>query len=306
MKRLIVTADDFGVSLAVNAAIEAAYANGILTTASLMVGGAAAADAVARARRLPGLKVGLHITLVCGRPVLAPVDIPDLVDAHGHLQTHLFRAGLGFFFRPTVRRQLEAEIRAQFERFRAAGLRLDHVNAHNHMQLHPTVRALILSVGREYGMPALRVPCEPPLPSWRASREGLLRRVGVWLFLAPWLRRLVAALRRAELQHNDFVFGMQDTGRMTEDRVLALLAELPAGVSEMYFHPAVRKAPENGWPGSYRCDEELQALTSPTVAAALRASGIHRTSFSDLAAPGASRNGDAISGDARARGKRHG
>jgi len=284
VKRLIVTGDDFGLSAPVNAAVERAYQNGILTTASLMVGGAAAADAVGRVRRLPGLKVGLHVVLVCGRPVLPSADLPDLTDGNGNLPSDLFRAGVSFFFRPAVRRQLEAEIRAQFEAFRATGLRLDHVNTHNHMHLHPTVCALILKVGRDYGMSAVRVPYEPLLPSWRASREGLLRRLRAWILLGPWVRMMVNALRRAKLQHNDFVFGMQDTGRMSTDRVLALVSQLPEGVTEIYFHPAVRKSPETPWPEHYNCEAELEALTSPVVAAALKALGIRRISFSDLAA----------------------
>lgn len=284
MKRLIVTGDDFGLSVPVNAAVERAHQNGILTTASLMVSGTAAADAVGRARRLPGLKVGLHLVLVCGRPVLPPADVPGLVDANGNLPGDLFRAGVRFFFRPAVRRQLEAEIRAQFEAFRATGLSLDHVNAHNHIQLHPTVCALILKVGRDYGLSAVRVPYEPLLPSWRASREGLLRRLGAWILLGPWVRMMVSALRRAKLQHNDFVFGMRDTGRMSADRVLALVSRLPEGVTEIYFHPAVRKSPETPWPEHYRCESELEALTSPAVAASLKALGIRRISFSDLAA----------------------
>lgn len=284
MKRLILTGDDLGLSLPVNAAIERGYQNGILTTASLMVSGAALADAVERARRLPGLRVGLHITLVCGRPVLPSADVSDLVDANGNLPSDLFRAGVSFFFRPAVRRQLEAEIRAQFAAFRTTGLHLDHVNAHNHMHLHPTVCALILKVGREFGMSAVRVPYEPLLPSWRASRDGFARRLRTWVLLSPWVRMMVKALRQANLQHNDFVFGMQDTGRMSADRVLALVSQLPEGVSEIFFHPAVRKSPETPWPKHYACEEELEALTSPVVAAALKASGIHRTSFSELAA----------------------
>ena len=284
MKRLIVTGDDFGLSVPVNAAIERAHQNGILTTASLMVSGAAAADAVGRARRLPGLKVGLHLVLVCGRPVLPPADVPGLVDANGNLPGDLFRAGVRFFFRPAVRRQLEGEIRAQFEAFRATGLSLDHVNAHNHIQLHPTVCALILKAGRDYGLSAVRVPYEPLLPSWRASREGLLRRLGAWILLGPWVRMMVSTLRRAKLQHNDFIFGMRDTGRMGADRVLALVSRLPEGVTEIYFHPAVRKSPETPWPEHYRCEAELEALTSPAVAASLKAFGIRRISFSELAA----------------------
>lgn len=85
MKRLILTGDDFGLSVPVNVAIERAYQNGILTTASLMLSGAALGDAIERARRHPGLKIGLHITLVCGRPVLPSADVPGLADGNGNL-----------------------------------------------------------------------------------------------------------------------------------------------------------------------------------------------------------------------------
>nr|MDP9121626.1 hopanoid biosynthesis-associated protein HpnK [Acidobacteriota bacterium] len=173
MKRLIVTGDDFGMAVPVNEAIEEAHRHGLLTAASLMVSAAAADDAVRRARRIPTLAVGLHLVLVEGRPTLPPERIPDLVDRNGELATHLVRAGVEFFFRPSVRRQLADEIRAQFQAFRATGLALDHVNAHNHMHLHPTLLALILEIGRDFGLRAVRVPYEPPLASWRAARTGL-------------------------------------------------------------------------------------------------------------------------------------
>jgi len=146
-RRLIVTADDFGLDEAVNEAVEQAHLNGILSAASLMVGAPAAADAVTRARRLPELKVGLHIALVDATPVLPPEQVPDLVGPDGRFSKQLVRAGFSFFFRPRVRAQLAAEIAAQFADFSATGLKLDHVNCHNHMQLHPTVAGLILDIG---------------------------------------------------------------------------------------------------------------------------------------------------------------
>ena len=173
MKRLIVTADDFGLCLAVNEAVEEAHRRGILSAASLMVGARAARDAADRARRLPSLRVGLHVVVVDGPPISPPHTVPDLVDPRGEFSSHLFRAGIKFFFRPRVRRQLEREIRAQFQAFRDMGLALDHVNCHNHMHLHPTIGRIILEVGREYGLRAMRYPYEPVLPSWRASRKAL-------------------------------------------------------------------------------------------------------------------------------------
>lgn len=291
MKRLIVTADDFGASLPVNEAIEQAHQNGILTTASLMVGAAAAPDAVERAKRMPSLKVGLHVVLVCGRPLLPAGHIPDLVDDQGNFSTQLARAGINFFFRSRVRRQLEAEIRAQFAAFRNTGLTLDHVNAHNHMHVHPTVLSLILRVGREYDVRAVRLPREPFLSSWRAARNALPLRLAHSLLLNPWMSLMKWQLKKARVAHNDYIFGMNDTGQMTEQRVLALLAHLPHGVSEMYFHPALSK-----WDGmdpgmaGYACEAEFQALTSPAIASALRQYDIQKVSFSDLTEKSASRS----------------
>jgi hopanoid biosynthesis associated protein HpnK len=283
LKKLIVTADDFGLAIPVNAAIEQAHLSGILTAASLMVAGDAMLDAVARARRLPTLSVGLHLVVVCGRPMLPPDQISGLVGQDGMLSNDLVAAGVDFFIRPAVRRQLKAEIRAQFEGFVATGLRLDHVNAHKHMHLHPTVLGLILEVGRDYGMQALRVPKEPLLRSWRVGDRGMLAGLGTKIFLAPLIESMRRRLRRENLRCNDYLFGLSDSGHMVEERVLHFLGALPSGVSEIYFHPAL--GPRSGVEPSakdYQHAEEFSALISPKVAQALRAAEIQPVAFSDL------------------------
>src|SRR6478735_1737448 len=161
MKRLIVTADDFGAAVEVNEAVERAHRHGILSAASLMVSGAAAQDAVTRAKTMPKLRVGLHLVLVEGKPVLPAGSVPDLVDKTGHFRTDMARAGAAMFFRPKVRAQLAAEIEAQFAAFAATGLRLDHVNAHKHFHLHPTIAALMIETATAYGVRGARVPLEP-------------------------------------------------------------------------------------------------------------------------------------------------
>ena len=133
-----------------------------------MVGAPAAADAVARARRLGTLRVGLHLVLIDGAPSLPPDQLGSLVRCDGRFDDNPLRAGLRFFFRPGARRRLAAEIRAQFEGFHATGLALDHVNAHKHMHLHPTVARLLVEIGRDYGMRAVRLPAEPRAPLRRA------------------------------------------------------------------------------------------------------------------------------------------
>ena len=253
----------------------------MLTCASLMVGAPALDDALARARALPGLRVGLHVVLVDGRAVSAARDIPDLVRSDGTFARPQLAAGFAYFFRPRVRRQLAHEIRAQFERFRATGLALDHVNAHKHMHLHPTVARLIVEIGRDYGLAAMRLPYEPP---------GPLRGVEPAAPAAPGARALrlwTAGLRRrlahARIRTNDQLFGLAWSGAMTEARVLGLLDHLPDGVSELYCHPAsvTTSTLAAEMPG-YRHDAELAALVSPAVRARVERLGIRLIGYGDL------------------------
>jgi chitin disaccharide deacetylase len=270
LKSLIVTADDFGAATAVNEAVETAFREGILTATSLMIAAPAAGDAVQRARSLPGLGIGLHIVVVRGKSILPVTDIPAIADHNDQFDSNLVRAGFRYFFSPAARRQLRAEIRAQFDAFVQTGLPLDHVNAHNHMHLHPTVLSLILEIGRDYGMRAMRLPYEP------ASGIGAL-------FLKPWIWLTRQRLRRAGIRHNDFLLGLTATGSMDKDKMIAALANLPDGVSEIMTHPAI-----GDWDDSepeaagYRFADELAALIDPTVRDAAEQSGAARINFAGM------------------------
>jgi hopanoid biosynthesis associated protein HpnK len=278
MKQLLVTGDDFGLALEVNRAIERAHLEGILCTASLMVGAACADDAIARAHQMPELGVGLHVALVEGRPVLPPKRVPALVDAAGNFSERLVRASFRFFFDPRARRQLAAEIRAQFEAFAATGLVLDHVNAHNHLHVHPTILSLLLAIGRDYGNPPIRLPREIAV-----SRQFSLRDAALF----PWLYFMQRRLGRAGVACNDQVFGLKDSGSMDEETLLALLERLPEGATEMYFHPAIGFCAEieRVSPGS-AYQAEFKALVSPRVRARLDALGLEPIRFRGLASAG--------------------
>src|ERR1700704_3692806 len=183
-KFLIVTADDFGLHEAVNQAVEQASVAGILTAASLMVAAPAAEDAIRRARELPRLRVGLHVVLADGSAMLTHDLIPDLADRAGRMNSRMFANGVRFFAFPGVRRQLEAEIRAQFSAFARTGLTLDHVNVHKHFHLHPTLLRMLLRIGSDYGVSAVRVPDEP---LWFAARNGAWLAGANAALLAPWI-----------------------------------------------------------------------------------------------------------------------
>jgi hopanoid biosynthesis associated protein HpnK len=248
---LITVADDFGLSPHVNEAVEQAARDGILTSASLMVAAAAAADAVRRAHALGDkLRVGLHLVVIEGPAVLPPAQIPDLVNEQGEFSSDQLRMGIDYAFRPRVRAQLAREIRAQFAAFAATGLPLDHANAHKHMHLHPVVGHLMLSIGREFGLRAVRVPTEAGQPKTLGDRA-----------LKAWTGVFRAQARGAGMVTNDSILGLHDSGQMTPALVQDLVNDLPEGVTELYFHPATAQDDilRRHMP-AYRHHEEFAAL----------------------------------------------
>jgi hopanoid biosynthesis associated protein HpnK len=277
VKNLIITADDFGAAIQVNEAVERAHRDGILSAASLMVAGAAAQDAVARAKTMPKLRVGLHLVLVEGKPVLPATAVPDLVDKTGHFRTDMARAGAAMFFLPKVRAQLRAEIEAQFAAFAATGLPFDHVNAHKHFHLHPTIAGLLVEMAAAYGVKGARVPLEPQavLAQIEAHKSS-----GVVALTAPFARGLKRRFRRAGIAAPDSVFGLAWSGAMTPARVTGLIEHLPEGLSEIYLHPAT--GPYAGSAPGYQYEGELAALTDPRLPPLLAAKAVRTGGFGDF------------------------
>jgi hopanoid biosynthesis associated protein HpnK len=279
-KHLIVTADDFGLCESVNAAVEQSSHAGILNAASLMVSGPAAADAIERARRLPQLRIGLHLVLADGWPVLNPMQIPSLVDRNGFLDDRMVRRGIAIFINASARRQIESEIRAQLLAYRRTGLPLDHVNAHKHFHFHPTILSILLSLAREFGIRAIRVPQEP---LWFTRRHGGLTSLPGAASLAALAAIMKHRIRGAGLLCNDHVFGIANSGAVDERALLEVLTRLPAGVTEIYLHPAVESgslvAPSMA---VYRHSDELAALLSPRVRAAIDSLDIRRGGYGDV------------------------
>ena len=278
MRSLIVTADDFGAAVEVNEAVELAFRGGVLRAASLMVAGGACADAVARAKRAAGLRVGLHIVLVEGRPMLPASALPDLVGEGGRFRTDMAVLGAEIFLRPEVRRQVAAEIAAQFEAFAATGLPLDHANTHKHYHLHPTIAGLILGIGRRYGLAASRAPIEPR--TVLAAVDPAAAPPPAYL-TEPWARLVRARYRGAGVTMADQVFGLAWSGAMTTARVAGIIERLPWGLSELYVHPATADGFDGAAPG-YRYADELAALLSGEVARAVETSGASLGGFADF------------------------
>lgn len=270
-RRLIVNADDFGRSPAINEAVIRAHREGILTTASLMVNELACMEAVALAKANPQLGVGLHLSLVCGRSTLPRERIPGLVNTRGEFLDCPVHAGWRYFSRRRLSAQLRDEIAAQFDRFRATGLPLDHVNGHLHLHLHPVVLAVLMENVEAWGIRRMRLTCDPYWFNARLTGGRWLYRAAhasVFLVLSTFAR---TTLRQKDVRHTRFVYGLLQDGHVDETFVSRLIPALPPGDSELYSHPSLDQ---------FR--HEFDALISPRVKALIRQHDIQLIRYQDL------------------------
>ncbi len=277
--QIILNADDFGASDSINAAIVRAHRQGVLTSASLMVTGDAAAGAAALARETPSLAVGLHVVVAGGRAALRPERIPHVVDSNGLFPDDPLRAGLYYAFSRTARAELAAEMEAQFERFAATGLPLSHVDGHMHLHIHPTILRLLLPLAERYGAQGLRLPRDDLRISMRFDRQ----RAGfkalhaiVFGLLGHWCARQLDG-RTLKVTHR--VYGLMQTGRMSERYVVGLLSCLDVPTAELYFHPSTRA--EGGATGPNPTD--LATLLSPAVRGIIQERGLRLATYPALA-----------------------
>lgn len=264
---LEMSADDFGRSPEINAAIIEAHRSGALDRASLMVAGDAAVEAIELARQNPTLAIGLHLVVVCGASVLRADEIPDLVDRHGNFGSSPLRVGLRYGLSRSARRQLARELRAQFEAFRATGLRLAHVDGHLHMHLHPAVFDQLVPLLEEYAVPRVRVPRDDFILAVEHDRRHVLRKAAWTAALGALARRARPRLRQLGIEMPDRTYGFMQTGRMTADYVVDVLRQVRPGLTEIYFHPTTGARVDSLGPNP----GDLAALVDPRVVRELNA-----------------------------------
>lgn len=280
---LIVNGDDFGLSPQVNAGIVHAHQHGILTNTSLMVSAPAWQDAVARAKETPSLSVGLHLTLVQGRATLPPHFTSALTDFGGNFLDNPTHAGLRYFFLPRARDQLRDECRAQIEKFLATGLHLGHVDGHLNIHMHPTVLDILIPLLREYNISAMRVTHEPLALSLALDPRSGLRKRWESLIFTRLALRAKKKLLAAGITFPSALFGLHQSGEITESYLLRLIPQLTSGVTEIYCHPAFLPCLEiRRWTPTYRRDVELDALTRRSVRNSLEEHHVQLISYREL------------------------
>ena len=270
-RRLIVNADDFGRSPSINQAVVRAHREGVLTTASLMVSESSFDEAVKLAKENPKLGVGLHLTLLMGHSALPPEKIPGLVNSRGEFSNSPVGVGMSYFFKRTLSEQLRAEIHAQFGKFHATGLPLDHVNGHLHLHLHPVIFKILLEDAGQLGIQRMRLTRDCLARSWRMTSGHWFYRVS-HAAIYEWLsRRAREPLFQRGIKHAQITFGLLQNARVDEKYILKLLPELPPGDSELYSHPSLDEF-----------KPEFDALVSPRVNELLKKLGIELIRYQDL------------------------
>jgi hopanoid biosynthesis associated protein HpnK len=257
--RLILNADDFGLTRGINRAIAELHAAGCLTSATLMANGPAFDDAVAIARANPALGVGCHIVLTDGTPLSHPNDIPTLIGADGKS----FRPSLPDFLIAVLRGQVREEdiareAAAQIQRLQRAGIDVTHIDAHKHTHILPGVARPLLHIADRAGITAIRNPFEQ---SWSLAigRSDPIRRLQVKL-IAPLRTRFEALpqIRSNAILTTDGTIGISATGMLDETTLRAILAALPDGLWELVLHPGYNDHDLDGITTRLRATREIE------------------------------------------------
>ncbi len=273
MRYLVTVADDFGVSSSVNCAVADACDRGILTTASIMAGGDAFEEAARIALERPKLSVGLHATLCDGRAVLPHSRIPGLTSREGLFEKNPAKAWLKYS-RPGLRREIEMEIEAQFDRIENAGIRPGHVDCHHHLHMHPFVLEALCRQASKRGIRWVRMPLESfsVITGTRSLKRGVMPFLEWATFgaLAPHNMKII---RRYRMSVAGRVYGLSRTGSIDEEYLLGIMDCLAGPHAEIFFHPDL--ATEAG-------RRELTALTAPAVLQRPAGLNISLTGYRDL------------------------
>jgi len=256
-------------------AIRRAHCDGVLTSASLMVNEPSAAEAVTIARQHPQLDVGLHITLSGGRAALPPHHIPHLVDECQNFRASPTMAGILYFFSRRARKEVVREVEEQFDRFAETGLSLSHVNAHQHLHLHPVVWDVVVDQCEKYGVRWIRIPYEEYRP---VTRNPPTTRRLEWLVFRVLRRRCLRSLRQHNILAADRVYGHLGTGCMHLDYLWDLLGRLGGRINEIYLHPG-SKYTQSMPNDPHGTDVELNALLHPALKERITELGLILTNY---------------------------
>ncbi|HET8889787.1 MAG TPA: ChbG/HpnK family deacetylase [Candidatus Angelobacter sp.] len=285
MRRLIVNADDFGLTTGVNRAIAEGNLRGVVTSATLMANAQASGAAIDLAKKQPALKTGCHVVLIDGVPLAA--NLPSLTNGSARFRSSLKQFAMAAVRRQIAAEEIEREVEAQIRKIQPSGITLTHVDSHKHTHMFPQVLRPLLRAARACGIRAVRNPFEP-VRSWPTGMvlgtPGLwLRSAGVMAFgiFAAEFRR---AIKEQGMVTTDGTVGIAVTGLLNQRRLLRILDALPEGTWELVCHPGYSDAElqSAGTRLMQSREIELAALTSADTKDALARLKIELISYADL------------------------
>jgi hopanoid biosynthesis associated protein HpnK len=290
MKRLIVNADDFGLTEGINRGIMVVHRDGILTSTSLLANGPAFDQAIAASQQLPQLSVGVHLNISEGRPVSPAARIPSLVNERGELYLSPLQLWMRILGRRISLEDIHAECRAQVLKLFDAGLRPSHLDGHLHVHVLPQLSPIVIALAREFCIPNVRCPAEDleaTLPLlWKSGGAGIaaFERSAIAYGVSSFAWRFREQLRMAGLVCPDAFLGLAHTGFLDTKSLVALLALVPNGTTELMCHPGSAIAQVESLRGELWRERETEvvALTAPEVKEILASLGIRLSNFRDL------------------------
>jgi hopanoid biosynthesis associated protein HpnK len=286
VRRLIINADDFGLTSGVNRAIVEAHEHGIVTSATLMANSLAFDEAVELAKSAPRCSIGCHVVLLDGKPLIDPGRLTSLVEAK---DGNSFRRGIGgFAVRALCGRidsdQVEAEATAQIRKLQSHGIGVSHVDTHKHTHMFPAALRGILRAARTCGVNAIRNPFDVVAADFVRAQRGLWKRsaqVRTLRGLAGHFRR---AVTKSGLRTPDGTLGIVATGDLDLHLFRDIANNMPEGTWEFVCHPGYLDADLRSISTRLResRSKELALLISPETRSDLQKRGVELISYRDL------------------------
>jgi hopanoid biosynthesis associated protein HpnK len=281
LRQLIINADDFGLHKTINTGIIEGFQSGCITSTSIMPGGKAFEHAVSLACDNPGLGIGVHLTLVTECPISDLSQVKTLVDSNGYFPAQYPQFLWRYLLGQVCMKEIRLELEAQVQKVAATGIRITHLDSHQHMHIVPGILPIVVDIAKQFDIKAIRIPDEPylfrgefPFSLFRTiARSGLT-------FLARMARYHV---KKQGLAVADYFFGMLAGGNMREQFLQNIITSLPDGISEVMMHPASNdKTLKDLYTWDYHWEAELAAVTSVSIRRCIEEKKVALISFREL------------------------
>jgi hopanoid biosynthesis associated protein HpnK len=279
MKKIIINADDFGLTKGINKAIIKCYKKGIVTSASIMANGREFKDAVELFQENDNLDLGIHLSLIGEVPILTGEEIPSLIGRKGFFLENYFMFFKKYIAGKIDKNQIELELRAQIEKCLNVNLKLSHINSHQHLHIVPGILDIVLRLARYYVIPVIRYPY-----GYITFRDFASVRIFPQLVLNALSLISKARFEKERIMRTRYLAGFIHSGRLNREVLDNYIALLPDGITEICCHPGIvdddLKRHYGHW--KYHWEQEWDLFSSDETRNLLHQNKIQVISFKNL------------------------